>query len=524
MQKVNTSFMLNVDEDFYPEPNESVFNSLFEQYENVIFSSIIKAFGLDLFIRDQVGGDVDTIHNVRKDIYKNQKNKEEYDNRGNYNSYEYHVGNKNYRSVKHNARKIASENNGVIEDEYTGRNLAFGKSAPNSSHASLEHIIAAKEIHDDQGRVLAGLNGSKLANDPSNLAFTNSSLNSSMHADEIPDYIAKHPELPEDQKERMMAYYNRARKAYEKKLAKEYYLNPKNPNCKRFYFDTGKAAINRGWQMGVREVLGFILTEVWFSIKDELKLAGQKIQEKLSAIISGIKKGFEKAKENYKEIIEKFGQGIISGIVSSLTTTLCNIFFTTAKNLVKIIRQAWASIVEATKIIIFNPDDLWFCDRMTAALKVLATGAGIVIGTSIQEIVRTKLTMINGTIADIISTFSGSLCTGLLTITFLFCIDNNPFDAFLSKCFDGAIQNYKKQAELFEKYCAELQQYNIEEFKKNTEIASELSKQLSNIKDDTELNYVIKNVATSLKISSPWGDGSFDDFMNNQNKKLVFKA
>ena len=39
--------------------------------------------------------------------------------------------------------------------------------------------------------------------------------------------------------------------------------------------------------------------------------------------------------------MDKFKEGAISGLLSSLTTTICNIFFTTAKNIVKIIRYAY---------------------------------------------------------------------------------------------------------------------------------------------------------------------------------------
>lgn len=528
MQKNSTSFLLNIDSDFYPEPDKSVFDNLFEQYERVIFSSIITAFGLDIFIKDQVGGDVDTICNVRKGIYKNDKNQEDYNNRGDYDYNNYHDGNKSFRFTKREARKFAAENGGVIEDEYTGGKLAFGKSAPSNVHASLDHIISAKSIHDDQGRVLAGLSlkGTELANDPSNLAFTNSSLNSSMNTDNIPDYIANHPELSDDTKERMMARYNQAREAYEKKLARAYYLDPNNPNCQRFYLDTGKAAINRGWQMGVRQALGFVLTEVWFSIKYEFKASGQKVEEKISAIITGVKKGFQSAKEKYKDIISKFGEGTISGIISSLSTTLCNIFFTTSKNIGKIIRQSWSSIVEASKVIIFNPEDLWFCDRMTSAAKILATGACVIMGTGVQEYTKAKLTGFNPTLADIISIFAGSLCTGLLTVTFLFYIDNNPFDSYLSKEFDGAIQNYRIQAKLFNDYCAKLQCIDTEKFARDTEAAYLLSEKLSKIHDDNELNFALKNAAESLGIESPWGNGSLDAFMRNPdpNKKIIFKA
>ena len=55
-----------------------------------------------------------------------------------------------------------------------------------------------------------------------------------------------------------------------------------------------------------------------------------------------------------KELFSKFLQGAAGGAMASLTTTLCNIFFTTAKNTVKIIRQSWASLVEAFKILFIN--------------------------------------------------------------------------------------------------------------------------------------------------------------------------
>lgn len=40
MNKVNTSFLTGVEDDFYPDPTESVLDTMFEQYERVIFSSI----------------------------------------------------------------------------------------------------------------------------------------------------------------------------------------------------------------------------------------------------------------------------------------------------------------------------------------------------------------------------------------------------------------------------------------------------------------------------------------------------
>ena len=86
VKQINVSFDAETD----------IYDSIFKQYERVIIQSLITSFGLDFLVRDQYGGDVDTIHNVRQignDAqmkYKNKKNEEAYNNRGEYNSKNYH--------------------------------------------------------------------------------------------------------------------------------------------------------------------------------------------------------------------------------------------------------------------------------------------------------------------------------------------------------------------------------------------------------------------------------------------------
>ena len=540
----NNAFVLNVDDDFYPDSEKSVFDNLFEQYERVIFNSIITAFGLDRFIKDQHGGDVDTIHNVRhvgKDPemkYKNDQNKTDYENRGEYDKSKYHSDPRYTKIVKEAKNKFNTEGE-MIEDTYVPGNMLIpkgNKAIPRERQGQLDHVLAAEEIHNDPGRLLAGLDGLDLANSPENLRYTNAALNRNLSNMSIEEYLQwceanpdkinyngkKGEPLPEDVKERLISEYNRAKAAYEAKLAKAYYLDLKNPNCRRFYMDTAKAAGKRGLQMGVREVLGFLLTEVWFCIKDKLEQSDKGFEAKLNAIKEGIQSGFESAKSKYKDIISKFGGGVVSGIMASLSTTLCNIFFTTSKNVGRIIRQSWASVVEATKIIIYNPEELWFCDRMTEASKVLAAGASMVIGTSVQELVNEKLAVFPiGPLRDIISSFAGSLCTGLLTVSLLFYIDNDPFDSYLSKAFDEAIEGYRQQARLFSDYCAKLHALNTERFSAETTNARNIALQLGNIHSDEELNKILHKVVSQMGIKNPWGEGSLDDAIRNK-KKLVF--
>jgi hypothetical protein len=170
------SFALEVGKDFNPIPEKSVFDNLFEEYEKVIFTSIITAFGLDMFIKDNDGGDVDTIHNVRSGMaYKNLENAAEYENRGKFNSANYY-SDKRYSDTVATARKVYRETGKGVDDAYAGGELGFSgksKNRPTEKNATLDHVIPKKEIHDDPGRVLANLNGIDLANSPENLKFTN---------------------------------------------------------------------------------------------------------------------------------------------------------------------------------------------------------------------------------------------------------------------------------------------------------------------------------------------------------------
>ena len=118
--------------------------------------------------------------------------------------------------------------------------------------------------------------------------------------------------------------------------------------------------------MGLRQMFGFIFMEFWFSVKEEFRRQdgrqGLDLSDFFKKIANSIQKTAQKIRSKYKEIIAKFGEGMIGGMLGSLTTTVANIFFTTAKNVVRIIRQAWASLVEAVKILLLNPDNLLFGD------------------------------------------------------------------------------------------------------------------------------------------------------------------
>lgn len=519
------SYAANVGKNYTPDPNENIFDSIFREYEHVIFESIISSFGLDFIVKDRHGGDVDTINNVRKIgsdpdmVYKNKDNENAYNNRGDYNSKEYHT---DKRYVAKNKEISDQKKSGNLTDAYTGEKVA------RNGKTDLDHVISAKEIHDDRGRVLSGLKGTDLANCDENLKATNPHTNRTKKADTMDDFLKRRgDEYSDEQKENMKKIDEEARKSYEAKLARAYYTSPK------FIKDSAAAAGKLGVQMGLRQVLGFFFANVWCAIRDEFEKAELEWNLNLDlgdffrAIANGAKRGFEETMS--VDGLRKFIDGGIAGVLSSITTTICNIFFTTAKNVVKIIRQSYASIVQAAKVLLINPDGYLFGDRMLAVTKIIATGASIVVGSMVSIALEgTALGQIP-VIGDIVQTFFGSLVTGIMSCTLLLFLDRSKtvqnlvgFLNSLDNGVDKELSYIKQQAEFFENYAAKLMDIDIDKFQTEVSVYSDFTNELLKCDNDESLNRILRSMTEKLGIKLPW-TGDFDEFMGNRNNTLVFE-
>ena len=504
--------------------NKTVFSEIWDLYRKVILHSIVTSFGLDFMIQDQVGGDADTIRGVRElGQYKNPDNATRYAYRGEYDSISYH-NNDSYNELIRSVR-----NKDFIDDAYIpGNRIAYGNASwlkgNTDRRANLDHVISAKEIHDDRGRVLANVDGVKLANDKTNLQFTNEKLNKSMGDRTIEEYIQrckdKGEPLPDDVVEQMREKDSAARQQYERSLEEEYYLSD------GFLIDAGRAAVNLGINMGLRQALGFIFIEVWFACEDEIKAlpAGVSLNDCLKAVTVGIQKGFDNAKLKYKDILAQFEQGFVSGFLASIATILINIFITTDKNVVRYIRQASVTIVQVGNILLVNPDDLLLGDQLKEASVSLVTGASVMVGTAVgNQIAKTPIGS-DKTVGVILQNFCASLVSGLMSCTLLIMIDRSEFiNEIVIKMnrYTTADYEIKETSEKFIELAAKIKEYDYSEFAENVKKLNVYSKQMINA-NDNDLNEMLKEMYTEFGIDTPWGD-DFDGFMSNPSNRVVFE-
>ena len=501
---------------------ETVFSEMWRAYRGIILHSIVTSFGLDFIVRDQHGGDVDTIHSVRETWqYKNARNAAAYEARGEYDRVAYHH-NDAYDSIIRAAR----DSHAFFDDEYVpGNRIYYGKASGigTDRKANLDHVISAHEIHEDHGRVLAGKDGVELANTESNLQFTNEHLNKSMGDMTIEEYIQwridRGEPLPNDVVAKMREKDSVARKEYERSLAEAYYSSD------RFIIDAGVAAAKRGLEMGARQVLGFVFIEVWCACEDEIKSlpSGVSLSDCMKAVATGIQKGFDNAKSKYRDMLAQFEQGFVAGAMASLTTTLINIFITTDKNMVRYIRQGYTTVVQVGSILLINPDDLLLGSQLKSAMVALTTGASVIAGTAVgNQIAKTPLVQ-DSKLGMVVQNFCASLVSGLISCTLLIMIDRSEF---IRKVFErlnvyGSVEHeIRATSDAFIALAAEVAQYDMTEFKNQVTKLDGYASQIL-CADDDELHEILLDTFEEFGIPLPW-DGDFDDFMGNPDNCLMF--
>lgn len=502
---------------------KTVFSEMWKAYRGVVLHSIVTSFGLDFIVRDQHGGDVDTIHGVRETgQYKSARNAAAYEARGKYDHVAYH-----HNDAYDSTVRAAKDTHAFFDDAYVpGNRIYYGKASGlgTDRKANLDHTISAYEIHEDRGRVLAGLDGVKLANASSNLKFTNEHLNKSMGDMGIEEYIQWRKDrgdpLPDNVVAKMREEDAASRKEYERSLAEAYY------SSNRFFADAGITAAKRGLEMGVRQAIGFVFIEIWCACEDEIKALppGVSFGDCMKAVATGIRKGFENAKAKYKDLLSQFKQGFIAGALASLTTTLINIFITTKVNVVRYIRQVFTTVVQVGNILLFNPDDLLLGDQLKSAMVALTTGASVLAGTFVgNQIAKTPLGS-DKNLGGIVQTFCSSLVSGLISCTLLIMIDRS---AFINKVVErlnayGSMDHeLRKTSEAFIAIAAEIEQYDITEFKNQVWKLDEFTQQMLKA-DDDELHEILINVFEEFGIPLPW-EGDFDEFMGNPDNCLMFE-
>lgn len=285
---------------------------------------------------------------------------------------------------------------------------------------NVDHIISVKTNYEDDivalygGATEEGFDQAMrdIANDKANLAVSDEHANKSMKAKDTLEAAESNPELNMDP-EKVKAKQAEADAAKKKYLIK----NAIGEKGKELAIGIGKSTLAATGKMLVGKAMKIAVSEtvVEFQQKNEDKLL-----VRIKRIISNIMK---RAKEELSHIWKEIKDSAVNNAISEIVNLILNYFVSTVKNIFKLIRCLFGSIISGFKII-FDSSRPWE-ERLFEALKIISAGIAMATGTMLNELIAkaiaTNIPFLAGFAGDIAAVVSGlisSILSALVLMSF----------------------------------------------------------------------------------------------------------
>ena len=299
-----------------------------------------------------------------------------------------------------------------------------------------------------------------------------------------------------------------AREPYNQRINQKYYTSSK------FWQQSAGASAVAGLKMGTRQMLGLIMAEVWFELRTQLPktLEQLKINFSLDTFLENIQKTlqgiWQRIQLRFKDFLTNFKDGTFAGILGEATNTLFNVFATTQKMAIKIIRELWGNLVKVVKLLTFNPERLSPVELCKAVTSILSVGVATVVGTMIYT---QLLPFFSFPFGGELAAFVSALVTGLVTLGLNYFLLHskiaNKLWAFIESIMpqDGTVEKFKEINVELDRYLTELARL---EFNLDADELEEFAQQLADCNDELQLSLLLKEEVERRNITLPYEIGN----------------
>lgn len=428
---------------------EARYDALITSARDTVLTSVIRPFGLaKVLFQDSDGGNVQTIHNAQAKIWKNPEDK--LSSAPNQQAYNRGV------PASMAAYKRSRERNGTVVDEYTGATIKAGE-------ADVDHIVSRDEFHKRGGYMLKSDRKTAFANDPANFAVTGASLNRSKGAKGLKEWESQ--ETTEGTNRERQSTDRRRTNAREQRgrAAAARHLPSTAEKAEYYSVSISVSGLKEGVTMGLQQSVGLLLQEVVVAIFAEIKdvfrrgLKGRAPGRSFyAALRQRLKRIVSRVLTKWADVVKAFGTGTISGFFSNLVTTIINMFVTTGKRLVRIVREGFFALIRAVKLLLWPPHGMSPRQAAHAAIQVLASGVVVSGGVMVEEAFDKWLAAIPilTPVSAAVSTVLVGTVTGLLSVMIVYLLDKldmfevveDERDAHVTARLDRALDDLFREA------------------------------------------------------------------------------
>lgn len=385
--------------------NSEKIDALIASCQRECLEAVVRPLGIaKVLFDDKLGGNVDTIHNVRTGVYATNREKLAYEKRGEYDDKSKPPKERTKNIVHQDARyiegnRVISEKlkDGGVSDSYAGVKRTL------EDRVDQDHVISAKQTHDDPGRVLAEEKTTDAANLKENLAPTDRSINRSKGAKTPEEFASWLENTAQDRRNRITNLRSRSSISdkEQKELHKLEKLEQTNLNMvrkigrtaqksqdelynKKYYKSTKfvgssvKTSLHEGGKMALQQALGVLMEEfvraTFAEVRDAWKngFKGKVDDSFLDALKERLVRVASRVQSKWKDAAFALRDGFISGFLSNLVTVLINTFATTAARFVGMVREGIMSLYRAMTTLLFPEEGVSTAQAADAALKIIA--------------------------------------------------------------------------------------------------------------------------------------------------------
>lgn len=424
------------------------FDQLLNECKRSVIQSIAGPFGLGQVTArfDVKGGPVDTVHNNRDGVFSTTEAKERFDNRTPYDDSrkgQFHQ-HRNYHDTNAAASSAYKGEGPGVQDGYRDARMHKSK----GDKINLDHATPASVLNDDAGAILAGLDPVELANRSSNLNVTSESINKSKKHKTAGEYaqwlratsakrkadikvleqisaptakqqneLRKLKELDAVDIGKLEEAHQRSQEDIDGCVNEAYY------NSAEFKKAVKETSFAEAKRMAKQQAIGALLAEFFIGVVDEIQdwhKAGRR-ELKLAA---RLKRVGLRVLARWKHVLTVGFQGALAGFLSNLGTILINIFVTTEKRLVRMVREGFMSLLRAVTTLVFRPDGMTFAQAAHEATKIACAGGIVIGGVVVEELVTQHLNAIGlGFVAGFATAIIVGSITGIVTALAAYGLD-----------------------------------------------------------------------------------------------------
>lgn len=357
-----------------------------------VLHSVAAPFGVGKVLAawDKDGGNVTTQHNARQGVYALDDQK--------FNRRDY-TGNGSQYDANRQAfyESEISKDFGVI-DRYTGQEYHYYDHERGRRTLDCDHKKSCNEYHQEGGFIQSAETRARFAADPDNFALTSTSANCSKSDKDILAWASEPSSQDPDKTNGEFYHLNQSEieKARQEGQATADKYAPGTREWGQYY---GKALTQsgacEGAKMGAQQAIGFVVVEFFSCTFAEIRdvcRSGRQTDSLWQEITLRLKRIASRLAAKWKDVIASFGGGFLSGFLSNLVTVTVNMFITTGKRAVRMIREGIFSLLKSLKMLFFPPKGLTLQQTAHESMKLLCSGGIVVAGVLLEEAVEKLIT------------------------------------------------------------------------------------------------------------------------------------